>query len=105
MATSRVTVGAVLGAVETTATTLTNTLNALNMGVNMINASVKEASENQQDQQKIDRSTFRKNLLRESAQAETEANLKALAFCKTSKDHAALYETAYNEFASLFSEA
>ena len=105
MANSRVTIGAVLGAVETTATTLTNTLNALNMGVNMINATVKEASQNQQDQQKIDRKTFRLNLLRESAQSEVEANLKVIDFCNTSPKHQELYESSYNEFAELFTEA
>ena len=105
MATSRVTVGAVLGAVETTATTLTNTLNALNMGVNMINASVKEASENQADQQKTDRKDFRDNLLREAAKAKSDANLKVIEYCKQSPKHAELYEAAYNEYAALFDEA
>ena len=57
-ATSRMTLGALFGAVTTMADTISNTVGALNDGVEMINKTISDASERQKIRSETDMAVF-----------------------------------------------
>lgn len=68
VATSRMTLGALFGAVTITANTLSNTLGAVNDGVEMINKTISDASERQKITSKFDMAAFKEQTALETAQ-------------------------------------
>ena len=100
-ASTRITFGAILGAVQTTASTFTNTLQAANAGVGMLNKFVADAAHKQDVRSVLDNAIFTKTLHQEKAKELTESRIEVKAYCKQSADHASLYETSFNELAEL----
>lgn len=100
-ANTRLTFGAILASVQTTANTFTNTLQAANAGVGMLNKFVADAAEKQAVRSTLDNAIFAKTLHQEKAQELTQSRLQVKEFCKQSKDHADFYESAYNELAEI----
>lgn len=101
VANSRMTFGAVLATVQTTANTVTNTLQAANSAVGMLNKFVSDAAQRQDVRSKLDNAIFEKTLHQEKAQELTASRLQVLEFCKQSADHATHYQAAYDELAEL----
>lgn len=101
VANSRMTFASVLGAVQTSANTITSTLNAVNAAVGMANKFVSDAAERQGVRSTLDNAIFTKTLHQEKAQELTESRLAVLQYTKQSAQHAEHYTTAYNELASL----
>lgn len=101
MSTSRLTFGAVLSTIQTSANTVTATLDAANQGVGMLTAYVSEAASNQRVRQIADREVFLENLIREKAEERSAANIKVQKFCAQSSDHKSFYEASYATFTNL----
>lgn len=101
MSSSRLTFGAILSTVQTTANTVTATLDAANQGVGMLTAYVSEASANQRIRQIADREVFIENLIMEKSEERAMANIKVEKFIAQSAQHKDHYATAYNKFTSL----
>ena len=100
-ANSRMTVGSILAAVQTTANTATGALNAVNSAVGMANKYVTDAAHRQNIRSKLDNDIFENNLLLEKTQELATARLAAEDFAKQSPAHAAHYQAAYNELAAI----
>lgn len=101
IANSRMTFGAILGAVQTSATTLTSSLDAANSAVGMLNKFVTDAANRQNVRSKLDNAIFEKTLHQEKAQELTESRLQVLNYCKQSAEHEQHYQSAFNELAEL----
>lgn len=96
-ANSRMTFGAVLATVQTTANTLTNTVSAVNSAVGMVNKFVTDAADRQAVRSKLDTAIFEKTLHQEKAQELAISRLTQKEFMKQSADHAEMYQAAYEE--------
>lgn len=101
MSTSRMTFGAILSTVQTTANTLTNTLAAANTGVGMLTSFVEEAAQDQQLRNVANREVFLEDLIREKTQERATANIAVEKFIGQSPAHAKHYESAYTMFSQL----
>lgn len=102
-ANTRVTLGALLGTVATTANTVTATFDALNKAIGMGNTAVSAAAARQKLRVAVDEHTYKTTLIREKAQEETEAKLKVVEYCAKSKDHADLYKSSFDELMQVIS--
>lgn len=101
MSSTRLTLGAVLGTVQTTANTLTGTLEAVNAGVGMLNTFVTGAAENQRIRAIADKEVFVESLIKEKAMEESLADLKIKKYMSQSQDHAETFSSNYSKFQSL----
>lgn len=101
IANTRVTVGALLGTVTTAASTVTNTFDALNKGIGMLNTAVNDAAFRQDNRSKIDRHLYVNNLIRDTAQQEAEANVRSEEFLKNNPAAAKHYAASYDELSAL----
>lgn len=101
MSTSRMTLGAVLSTVQSTANTLTNTLDAANSAVGMLNTFVNSAAENQRIRAIADKETFIEDLIREKSFEEAQSGLKVEKFIAQSSAHRTHYQGAYDKFTEL----
>lgn len=101
IANSRMTFGAILGAVQTSATTITASLDAANAAVGMLNKFVTDAADRQQVRSKLDGAIYEKTLLQEKAQQLTESRLQVLNYCKQSAEHEQQYQAAFDELGEL----
>ena len=101
MSTTRMSFGAVLGSVQSAATTITSTLDAATGAVGMLTAFVSKASDEQRIRHVADKEDFIENLIMERAEMRSVANLKAEKFLSKSADHAKHYTAAYRSFESL----
>lgn len=100
-ANTRMTAAALLGTVTTAASTVTNTFDALNKGIGMLNTAVNDAAFRQDKRSKIDRHLYVNNLIRDTAQQEAEANVRAEDFLKSNPAAAKHYEESFNELSEL----
>ena len=101
MSTSRLTFGAILSTVQTTANTVTNVLDAANAGVGMLNAYVTQAADNQRIRQIADKETFIEDLIREKAMQQATQTIKINKFTSQSAEQSKAYEDAYETYQSL----
>lgn len=101
IANSRMTFGSILGAVQTSAVTITSTLDAANKAVGMLNKVVADASERQATRSILDNAIFKKTLHQEKAQELAESRIAALQYAKQSAEHGTQYQSAYDELAAL----
>ena len=101
MSTTRLSFGAVLGTVQSAATTVTTTLDAVTGAVGMANAFVIKAADEQRIRHIADKEDFIENLIMERAEARSTACLKAEKFIGKSADHARHYQSAYSAFEQL----
>lgn len=103
VANTRMTLGAVLGTIATTANTVTSTFDAVNKAIGMGNTAVSAAASRQKLRVSVDEHTYKTTLIREKAQEETEAKLKVLEFCAQSSDHADLYQSSFDDLMAVIS--
>lgn len=105
MSSSRLTFSAMLSTVQTTANTVTATLEAANQAVGMLTAYVGEASANQKLRQVADREVFLENLITEKSEERALSRLKVEKFIAQSAKHHQHYEEAYETFSKLLRPA
>ena len=101
MSTTRLTFGSILATVQTTAATVTSTLEAANSGVGMLSSYITEAAENQRIRQIADKEDFLENLIQERAEQRAVSAIRVETFCKKSAEHAKHYGDAYIAFTNL----
>ncbi|UZV39870.1 hypothetical protein [Xanthomonas virus PB119] len=97
----RATAAALLGTVTTITGTITNTFDAANKGIGMLNTAVNDAAFRQDKRSKIDRHLYVNNLIRDTAQQEAEANVRAEDFLKNNPAAASHYQKSYDELSEL----
>ena len=101
MSTTRLSFGAVLGTVQSAATTVTTTLDTVAVAVGMATTFVTQAADNQRLRQIADKEDFVENLIMEKAEQRAISHLKAEKFVAKSSDHNRLYSAAYTKFTKL----
>ena len=101
MATARLTLGSILSTVNTTATTVTSTLDAASKAVGMLNAYVENAAQHQKARIAIDNEDFIESLIREKSQERTESTLRVQKYINQSQEHAKAYQEAYETYSKL----
>lgn len=101
MSTTRLSFGAVLGTVQSAATTVTTTLDTVAVAVGMATTFVTQAADNQRLRQIADREDFVENLIMEKSEQRTLSNLKVEKLISKSPDHAKHYSAAYAKFTKL----
>ena len=92
---------AIMGTVQTTAHTVSNTIGAVNQSVGMLNKLVSDAAERQTVRSTLDNAIFVKTLHQEKAKELTESRIGVKKFMAQSQEHASMYESAFNELASI----
>lgn len=101
MSTARLTLGSVLSTVNTTATTVTSTLDAAGKAVGMVNAYIDNAAQHQKARIAIDNEDFIESLVREKAQERTESTLRVQKYINQSQEHSKAYQEAYETYSKL----
>lgn len=101
MSTTRLSFGAVLGSVQSAATTVTATLDAATGAVGMLTAYVSKASDEQRIRHLADKEDFVENLILERAEQRALSAIKAEKFMAKSPDHHKHFASAYAEFEAL----
>lgn len=100
MATSRITLGAVLGTVQEAAAATTTTLNSVTQGVGMLNRFIAKHSEEQRVTYALDMEDFRKKLLQEKSMEDAERKKVVREYCKDPENKSA-YEESYNRLSAI----
>lgn len=98
------TLGSIFGAITTTANTVSNTLDALNNGVGMLNKVVTDASKRQQIDSVIDMDQYLETALVSKAQAETEQLVRVDAWLAEDASRKAHFNKTYDRLAGLFKD-
>lgn len=101
MASSRLTFGAILNTVTTTANTVTTTLDAANKSVGILTAFVDKAATEQRVRHVADQETFLETLIKEKAEERALSDLRAEKFMAQSSAHKQHYQDAYQRFETL----
>ena len=101
MSTARLTLGSILSTVNTTATTVTSTLDAAGKAVGMLNAYVENAASHQKARIAVDNEDFIESLIREKSQERTESTLRVQKYINQSQEHAKAYQEAYETYSKL----
>lgn len=101
MSTTRMSIGALLGTVQSAATTVTSTLDAATGAVGMLNAYVTKAADEQRIRHIIDKEDFIENLIIERTEMAATAALKLEKFISKSPDHAKHAKSAYEKYSKL----
>jgi hypothetical protein len=104
MATARMSLGSVFGAIGQTAQTLTGTLGAINAGVGMANKAIENMAAQQDDRIKADNKMFKITLANEKSQELAESTMEAAKFRNKSEAHAQAYDQAYALIAAALEE-
>ena len=101
MSTARLTLGSILSTVNTTATTVTSTLDAAGKAIGMLNNYVDNAAQHQKARIAVDNEDFIESLVREKAQERTESTLRVQKYINQSQEHAEAYQEAYETYSKL----
>ena len=101
MSTARLTLGSILSTVNTTATTVTSTLDAAGKAIGMLNNYVDNAAQHQKARIAVDNEDFIESLVREKAQERTESTLRVQKYINQSTEHAKAYQEAYETYSKL----
>ena len=101
MSTTRMSFGAVLGSIQSAATTVTSTLDAATGAVGMLTAFVSKASDEQRIRHIIDKEDFIENLIIERTEMNAVAALKLEKFIAKSPAHAKHAKAAYDKYTAL----
>jgi hypothetical protein len=105
MATARLTFGSILATVNTTANTITATLDAASSGVGMLNAFVDNAAKHQKARIAVDNEDFIENLIRDKSRERTASTLEVQKFIAQSPEHAEAYKSAYETYTAILRPA
>ncbi len=94
MATTRMTLGSLLGMVTNTANAVGDLAGTVGDSVGMLNKFVESASIDQRERHIVHRTVYRSQLIRDSAMDIAKGNADALAFCRESADNEKLFSEA-----------
>lgn len=97
MANLRVTLGAVFGAVVSSADAVTNTLGTVNASIGMLNRSVTDAADNQAVRSNYDKKVFAATVRQDKARELTTSRVEIKKFMGQSADHEQLFALAFDE--------
>lgn len=100
IASTRMTIGSVLGAVQTAAITVSGTLDAAGSAIGMLNATVSKAAKEQSIRHAIDVNEFKSRLVQEVAMQRSQRERQVLEFCQD-EQNAKLYKSAHDELTEL----
>jgi hypothetical protein len=95
MATARMSIGSIFGAIGQTAGTITTTLEAANAGLGMANEAISNMAIQQKLRSKADNASFKITLANEKTQELAESTLEAAKFRQQSDAHAQAFDSAY----------
>ena len=104
MATTRMTFGSLLSMVTNTANAVGDLAGTVGDGVGMLNKFVESASIDQRERHVVHRTTYRAQLIRDSAMDMAKSNADALAFCRESEDNKKLFADAQAELLEAFTK-
>ncbi len=104
MATTRMTLGSLLGMVTNTANAVGDLAGTLGDGVGMLNKFVESASIDQRERHVVHRTVYRSQLIRDSAMDIAKGNAEALAFARENDDNKKLFEDAQSSLLEAFAE-
>lgn len=103
-ANTRVTAAALLGTLTTAASTVTNTFDAVNKGVGMLNTAINDAAFRQDKRSKIDRHLYVNNLIRETSEQEALANVRSEEFLKSNAAAIPHYKATFDTLTELLAD-
>lgn len=103
-ATARLTLGSVLGTVESAATSISSVFDTATKGINMANKYVSDASKKQNIRSIVDMHDFQNKLAEEKAMEETLRKKTILEFTNQSEENKNLFENAFNRINELLAE-
>ena len=104
MATTRMTFGSLLSMVTNTANAVGDLAGTVGDGVGMLNKFVESASLDQRDRHVVHRTTYRDQLIRDSAMDMAKGNAETLSFCRESSDNEKLFSEAQSSLLEAFSK-
>jgi hypothetical protein len=96
------TFGSILGMVTNTANAVSDLAGTVGDGVGMLNKLVESASIDQRERHVVHRTTYRSQLIRDSAMDMAKGNAEALSFCRESTDNELLFKAAQDELLVAF---
>jgi hypothetical protein len=102
MATTRMTVGSLLGMITNTANAVGDLAGTIGDGVSMLNKFVESASVDQRERHVAHRTNYRDQLILDTSIAMASANADALKFCRESDDNAQLFTAAQSKLLNAF---
>ena len=100
VATTRLTIGSVLGTINTAATTVSSTLDAVGAGIGMLNASVTKAATEQRIRHAVDVNEFKSRLVVEVSMERAQRERAVVDFC-SDKQNEALFKKAFDELSNI----
>lgn len=99
-ANTRMTIGALLGAVTTSANAVTQTLNLITDGIDMAQNTVSTAKANQLFRNKVDVINYQNNYIEQAAIQRAQQKMQIQEFRKKSSDNATAFDTSLAEIQS-----
>lgn len=96
-ANTRITIGALLGAVTTSANAVSQTLNVITDGIDMAQNTVSTLKANQIIRNKVDVINYENNYIEQAAQVRAGQKMQIQEFRKKSSDHATAFDAALDE--------
>lgn len=104
MASARMSLGSIFGAVSQTAGTITSTLETVNHAVGMANEAISNMAIQQKVRSKLDNETFQTTVLIEKSKELAETTLEGAKFRDQSEAHAQAYDSAFNQLAAILNK-
>lgn len=98
---TRLTLGSILGTVNTTANVITSAVDVLGAGISMVTRYANDAATEQEKRSIINMGKLDEHLIREAAQSESLADLDIANFRAKSQKHDELYISNYEKFSNL----
>lgn len=100
-ASTRLTLGSILGTVNTTANVVTSAVDVIGAGISMVTRYANDAATEQEKRSLINMAKLDEHLIREAAQTESLADLEIANFRAKSQKHDELYTANYNKFSEV----
>lgn len=101
--TTRLTFGAILGTVNTTATTISASIGTVGDAVGMLNSYVEKAAREQKIRHKADTNEFKNRLINELSMQRAVQERQVIEFCND-KQNEALFKKAHDELQELLKD-
>lgn len=103
VATTRATIGSLLGTIQEGATTISSTFSTATKAVGMLNTFVSAAADKQRIRTKVDVHEFKTRLVEEKSMEEAKRKVAIAEFCKD-EGNKQFYSSAYDRLSALVEE-
>lgn len=104
MASARMSLGSIFGAVSQTAGTITSTLETVNHAVGMANEAISNMAIQQKVRSKLDNAAFEATVLIEKSKELAEVTLDGAKFRAQSEAHAQAYDQAFAQYVAVLNK-